>query len=80
MLSSSPAVSARFTGWSLLAGIGEHLNNAHASTTPTLFTHSQFGGGNFTIYPGSVALTNCLWERVALTIDDDHERERVSPE
>jgi hypothetical protein len=71
--SSAATVNTRFTGWSLLAGVGDHFNDTSGGGTPTAFSHSQFGGGKFTIYASSTALTNCLWERVAMAIEDNHE-------
>jgi hypothetical protein len=73
MLSSSPAVSVRFSGWSLLGGTGDHFHGYASATTPCGFTDCQFAGGAFTMVDNSTTLTNCLWERVALTIDDDHD-------
>jgi hypothetical protein len=72
-LSSSPTVRARFTGWSVPAGVNDHFNDTTASTTAAVFMDCQFSGGKFTAYPGSVALTNCLWQRVYLTLRDDAE-------
>ncbi len=70
VFSSPVPVRVRFTGWSLLAGVGEHFNDGSTSTTPTAFSHSRFAGGKFTVWPSSTALTNCVWERVFLTLND----------
>ena len=42
--SSTATVTAEFTGWSLLAGVGEHLNDS-AGGTANAFRDCQFGGG-----------------------------------
>jgi len=76
MASDTPIVNIRFTGWSLLGGTGTHFHDSTDGTTPTAFTHSQFSGGKFTISPGSVALTNCVWERVSVKLQDDDESGR----
>jgi hypothetical protein len=69
--SPAAAVSARLTGWSLLAGVGEHFKDDAGGPTPTAFTDCHFGGGKFTVYPGSTTLKNCLWERVYVSLRDD---------
>jgi hypothetical protein len=76
MASGAPTVNIRFTGWSLLGGTGTHFHDSTDGTTPTAFTHSHFSGGQFTISPGSVALTNCVWERVSVKLQDDDEAGR----
>ncbi len=71
ILSGTPAVQARFTGWSLPAGVGDHFYDASGRTTPATFRDCQFSGGRFTIYPGSVSLVNCLWQRVYVYLRED---------
>jgi hypothetical protein len=71
ILSGSPTVNATFTGWSLPADFGDHFNNQFGGATASTFTHCQFSGGKFTIYPGSGWLKNCLWQRVYLTLRDN---------
>jgi hypothetical protein len=68
---SSPSAKAQcaFTAWSLSGGTGNHINQTN-DTTSSWFSHNQFGGGRLSISPGMVAFTNCLWERVSLTLDD----------
>jgi len=69
-LASSPVVWARFTGWSLPAGVADHFNDSTASTSLSAFRDCQFSGGRFTVDPGSTALTNCLWQRVYVKLRD----------
>lgn len=69
-ISSSATVNARFTGWSLPSGTGEHFYDDTGNSTVSAFSHSQFGGGKFNVYPGSVGLTNCLWQRVYVYLKD----------
>jgi len=57
-----------------LGGNGNHFYGTKQITTPFVFKDCQFSGGNFS--PGgsgdvSVAITNCLWERVYLTLDEN---------
>ncbi len=67
---ASANVQCRFTAWSTPAGVA-----AHFSTTTTAgsnsFTDCQFTGGKFSVNPGLVALTNCLWERTGITTRDN---------
>jgi hypothetical protein len=70
--SSTATVTAEFTGWSLLAGVGEHFTDSVGGTA-NAFGDCQFGGGRFTIYESPTTLFNCLWERAAVAIDDSHE-------
>jgi hypothetical protein len=71
---TAPAPQARFafTTWSLLGGNGNHFYGAPGSavTTPFSFKDCQFGGGGFFVHRASTSLTNCLWERVALDLED----------
>lgn len=67
--SQSASAQCAFTAWSIPAGSGNHVNQA-CDTTGSWFAHNQFAGGAFVMNPGRVALTNCLWERVPLTLDD----------
>jgi hypothetical protein len=71
MLTSAPVVRTRFTGWSIFGATGDHFNDATSSTNLASFSHSRFGGGNFTVNPSWTALTNCLWQRVFLTVKSD---------
>jgi hypothetical protein len=73
LLSTAPTASARFTGWSVPGGVGgKHFSYEVAYATNVAgFSHCRFGGGEFTLNPGLVGLTNCLWERVNLTLDDN---------
>jgi hypothetical protein len=68
--SQSASAHCAFTAWSIPGGSGNHVNQAY-DTTGSWFAHNQFTGGAFAMNPGLVALTNCLWERVALTLDDE---------
>jgi hypothetical protein len=70
--SSAATVAAEFTGWSLLAGLGEHFNDSLGGTA-SAFRDCQFSGGRFTIHESPETLFNCLWERVAVAIEDNHE-------
>jgi len=63
----------RFTRWSVPGGVGKHFDGSVISATPTEFTDCQFGGGEFAVLSVGLGLTNCLWERVAMAIEDDHE-------
>jgi hypothetical protein len=67
--SQSASAQCAFTAWSIPGGSGNHVNQAN-DATGSWFAHNQFTGGAFTMNPGLVALTNCLWERVAVTLDD----------
>ena len=66
----------RFTGFSILAGGGYHYFDNYGGTgsVPLApFSHSRFGGGLVGINSSgacTVALTNCLWERVYLSLND----------
>lgn len=71
MLSSSPTVRTYFTGWSLPGGTGNHFDDTTSSTGLSSFTHSQFYGGKFTGNEASFALTNCLWHRVYVSLEDN---------
>lgn len=54
----------------------EYRKKLEHITGTAAFSHCRFAGGEFMVYPGSVGLTNCLWERVYLTLrhdDDDAE-------
>jgi hypothetical protein len=42
--STSAALSAAYTAWSLLAGLGDHFSDQVGGPTPSLFTHCQFSG------------------------------------
>jgi len=72
-LSASPQPQAQFafTGWSLLGKNGYHLDSSKQVTPPFGFKDCQFGGGSFSPFDTSVGLTNCLWERVNITLDDN---------
>ena len=65
----SASAQCAFTAWSLLAGLGNHVHQTMEVTT-SWFNHNQFRGGNFTVYPGLMGFTNCLWERVYLSLRD----------
>jgi len=70
--SPAPQASFRFTSWSLLGGPGYHVyTDPGAVSTALAFTDCQFTGGGFAVERFPVALTNCLWERVALDLSDD---------
>jgi hypothetical protein len=72
VFSTAPTVRARFTGWSVPGGVGKHFACEVAySTNVAAFSDCQFSGGELKVLPGSVGLTNCLWERVFLSLDDD---------
>lgn len=73
---TAPAVQVRFTGWSMLGGGGRHFSDEVAGSSATAaFSHCRFAGGEFMVYPGSVGLTNCLWERVYVTLRDGEDEE-----
>jgi len=67
--SQSASGHCAFTAWSIPGGSGNHVNQGY-DTTPSWFAHNQFSGGAFAMNPGLAAVTNCLWERVAVTLDD----------
>lgn len=76
MNASAPVVNVRFTGWSVLGGGGQHYSDeVPGSSATAAFSHCRFAGGEFTVYPGSVGLTNCLWERVYVTLRDGEDDE-----
>lgn len=60
----------RFSGWSVLGGVGDHFNGTLDMTNLSWFTDCQLGGGTFTAYPCAVGLTNCVWDRVCITVYD----------
>lgn len=66
----------RFTGFSLLAGVGTHYYDNYGGTGSVplaVFRHSRFGGGQLGINSSgacTVALTNCLLERVSVSFND----------
>ncbi len=68
-LAYSPVVNVRFTGWSLPGGTGEHFYDNSGGNAPSVFSHSEFSGGKFTLYTSSTALTNCLLHRVYAKVD-----------
>jgi hypothetical protein len=70
VLSTAPQVRARFTGWSVPGGSDYHLQNYYQSTSLQTFSHSEFSGGQFSL-GGSLALTNCLWQRVKVSLFSD---------
>ena len=72
-LTSTPEPQGQFTftGWSLLGNRGDHLYGGKQGITPFGFKDCQFAGGGFSPNDISVALTNCLWERVALNLSSD---------
>jgi hypothetical protein len=72
-ISTTPLVRVRFTGWSLPGGTGNHFNDASGGFNVSAFSHSRFGGGVFNIHKGSTALTNCLCERVYVSLYDGAE-------
>jgi hypothetical protein len=55
-----------------LGGNGNHFFGSPGSavTTPFSFEDCQFGGGGFFVHRASTSLTNCLWERVTLDLED----------
>jgi hypothetical protein len=69
--STTASAHCTFTAWSLLGGVGNHVNNQASCATPSWFAHNQFADGQFAVHPGLIALTNCLWERVALTLNNN---------
>jgi hypothetical protein len=74
VLSVSPTVRTRFTGWSMPGGVGKHFSyEVSSSTIVAGFSHCRFGGGEFVVFPGSVGLTNCLWERAFVTLKNNGE-------
>jgi len=69
---TAPKASFRFTSWSLLGGKGEHFYADYPYIpTPIGFMDCQFGAGGFTALQCAVGLTNCLFDRSNLTLDDD---------
>jgi len=54
----------------MLGGIGLNIENG-GNGAATSFQNCQFGGGEFDVDEASCAVTNCLWDRVVLTFDDD---------
>ena len=67
-----PQGSFRFTGWSLLGGKGDHFKAYVSITTPFIFKDCQFGPGAFESL-SSVAIMNCLFERVSTLFYDENE-------
>lgn len=63
-------VTCRFTGFSLPSGLGYHLWAEYGSALVSLI-NCQFTGGKFDVVGQPAALTNNLWERVALDLSDD---------
>jgi hypothetical protein len=73
--SANARAQCRFTGWSIPAGSGDHFISTVTGSNH-FFMDCQFTGGKFTIDPGLVSLTNCLLERVILTLRDNGENNR----
>ena len=72
LTSSSPEPSAnlRFTEWTIMAG-GVHTFHAFFGEMPSIsFRDSQFRGGRFGTEGPSLAITNCLFERVSVELYD----------
>lgn len=67
--SPSPQTSFRFTDWSMPAQDGYQFSTWGKNMVNS-FADCQFHGGTFAITDPSIALTNCLFERVNTTIDD----------
>ena len=67
--SQTASAQCAFTAWSIPGGAGSHVNQSW-DVTRSWFTHNQFAGGTIAMSPGLVGLTNCLWERVSVTLDD----------
>jgi hypothetical protein len=72
LASATASAQCRFTGWSTPGGNGDHVNS-NVSGNVHSFKDCQFTGGKFTFDPGSVGLTNCLFERVSITLRDSDE-------
>jgi len=69
---TAPKGNFRFTGWSLLGGKGYHFYADYPNIgTPFGFMDCQFSPGGFTAIQCSIALTNCLFERPSLDLEDD---------
>ena len=69
---TAPEIRCRFTHWPAPSGSGYHLTiyNVHA---PFSFRDGQFAGSTFYLKGTPVGLTNCLWERVSVNLNDDGE-------
>ncbi len=66
-------IQLQFTEFSMLAGQGDNFNvHGDENGSPPSIKDCQFRGGSFTIYEGWVALTNCLLERVVVSLTDNH--------
>jgi hypothetical protein len=62
----------RFTDWSLPGGVGYHVySDFRYDAAPLDFSDCQFGPGSIFPRVSAIALTNCLFERVSVTLDDD---------
>jgi hypothetical protein len=73
-----PEAHFRFTAWAIPGGNGDHVyasvSGASEITTPLEFRDCQFGPGSITAQRVATALTNCLCERLALTLEDANKR------
>jgi hypothetical protein len=69
---TAPEIRCRFTDWRAPSGSGEHLT-IYNVTAPFSFRDGQFSGSSFFVKGTPVALTNCLWERVSVNLNDDEE-------
>ena len=70
----SPYAGAQFsfTGWSIPGALRAHFLTAGNSLT-IWFKNCQFSGGTISVAESSVALTNCLFERVTVSFNDDED-------
>lgn len=63
-------IQARFTGWSMVGGYHMDCQPGSSSiTSPFGFTHCQFYGGGFHGKRLALGLTNCLWHRVSVDLE-----------
>ena len=69
---TAPEVRCRFTDWPAMSGSGDHLTgyNIHF---PFSFSDCQFTASQVFLKGCPVALTNCLWERMLVNLNDDGE-------
>lgn len=72
-LGGTPSAQAffRFTDWSMPAQDGCHFSTWDRAMVNS-FSDCQFHGGTFWILAPSIAITNCLFERVNASIDDSY--------
>jgi hypothetical protein len=68
--SGTPQARFRFTDWSVLASDADHFLGAQSVEFSVPFTDCQFHGGLFEFWQPSAQVTNCLFERVYVSLID----------